>query len=639
MRARAAFRLRFGLLLGAAACALGGMAHAQTVEQLRSMSITDLAKIEVSSVSKSAEPLSEAPAAIYVITHEAIARSGASTLPEILRLAPNLQVHQTSAAAYTITARGLAGDPEAQAFSNKLLVLIDGRSVYTPLYSGVYWDMQDVVLDDVDRIEVISGPGATLWGANAVNGVINIITRKTSDTQGLLADVEAGDQEQAVNLRYGGAIGSNANYRLYVKAIQDEAFDRAAGGSSLDQWRRLQGGFRVDWAPAPRDAISLHGDAFAGTTGHPANDERIAGRNLTARWRHATGAGDDAGALQVQLYYDHTMRADRTTGRLVFDSYDVDVQHDFSLGGAQHIVWGGGARASHYVIDSISGLTFSPPSRTLFLGNVFVQDSIAIGKAATLVIGAKAEDDPYVGVSFLPSIRGSVKLGVGTTLWAAVSRAIRSPTPFDRDVVETIGGAVFLAADADFRTEKLTAYETGLRTRLGGIASLSVSGFYNVYDDLRSIELSPAGSLPLRWGNRINARTWGAEVEATVKPAPWWRLTAGYNYLHENVTFDPDASRLLGTAQIGDDPHHQASLRSSFDLGAITLDGTLRYVGPRPDPVVPAYTEVDAQIGWRVSPHLLLSVTGTNLLHASHIEYAGGERVPRSVLFGVRWQR
>ena len=616
-----------------------GPAAAQSIDELKSMSIEQLANVDVTSVTKSSEALSAAPGSIHVITRDDIARAGATTLPEALRLAPNLQVARRGAADWVITARGMSGNAGAQNFPNKLLVLIDGRSVYTPLYSGVYWDMQDVVLDDIERIEVISGPGATLWGANAVNGVINIITRKTSETHGLLADIEAGDQEQAASLRYGGTIGSSANYRVYVKAIEDEAFDLPTGGSALDQWRRLQGGFRIDWAPALRDDVSLHGDAYAGTTGHPGNDERISGRNLTALWRHATGTGDDAGALQVQLYYDRTMRADLTTGRLAFDSYDVDVQHDFGLGQAQHIVWGGGARVSRYIIDSISGLSFSPPGRTLFLGNVFAQDSIAIGKAATVVIGAKAEDDPYVGVSFLPSIRGSLKLGAATTLWAAVSRAIRSPTPFDRDVVETVAATVLLIGNNNFRTEKLTAYETGLRTQLGKLASISVSGFYNVYDDLRSIELTPVSGLPLVWGNRINAQSWGIEAEATIKPAAWWRLTAGYSFLHQRVTFDPDASRLLGAAQIGDDPHHQASLRSSIDLGPVTLDGALRYVGERPDPLVPAYTEADLQIGWRVSRRLLLSVTGSNLLHASHIEYAGGELVPRSVLFGIRWQR
>ena len=613
-------------------------AAAQSIDELKSMSIEQLANVDVTSVTKSAESLSGAPGSIHVITREDIARAGPTTLPEALRLAPNLQVARRGAADWVITARGMSGNADAQNFPNKLLVLIDGRSVYTPLYSGVYWDMQDVVLDDVDRIEVISGPGATLWGANAVNGVINIITRKVKDTQGPLAHIVAGDQDQAGSLRYGGKIGNSAGYRVYAKAIQDEAFDAVTGGSSQDRWHRLQGGFRVDWTPAPRDALTLQGDAYAGTTGHPGSDERIAGRNLTGRWRHATGPGDDSGAVQVQLYYDRTMRADPSSGRFALDSYDIDIQHDFDWGAAQHIVWGGGARVSHSFIDGISALTFAPARRTLFLGNAFVQDSIAIGKAATLVVGVKAEDDPYVGVSVLPSVRGSLRLGGGATLWAAVSRAIRSPTPFDRDVAERLGALLYLTGDRDFRTEKLTAYEAGLRGRLGGVASFSVSGFYNVYDDLRSVETTPATFIPLHWGNRINARTWGVEAEATVKPTSWWRLTAGYSYLHEDVTFDADASGLLGAAQIGDDPHHQASLRSSMDLGAFTVDGALRHVGRRPDPVVPAYSEADLRIGWRVSPHLRLSVTGTNLLHASHIEYAGGERVPRSVLFGVRWR-
>lgn len=618
-------------------------ACAQSIDDLKSMSIEQLASVDVTSVTKSAETLSGAPGSIYVISRDDIARSGVTTLPEALRLAPNLQVARRGAADWVITARGMSGNAQAQNFPNKLLVLIDGRSVYTPLYSGVYWDMQDVVLADIDRIEVISGPGATLWGANAVNGVINIITRKSGDTRGLLVDVAAGDREQGGSVRYGGAIGSNASYRVYAKAMRDDAFDAAAGGSADDGWRRAQGGFRVDWAPAARDDVTVLGDAYAGTTGHAGNDERIAGRNLTAQWRHLTGAGGDtatpgaADALQVQLYYDRTVRADATSGRFALDTYDLDLQHQVAWGSAQHIVWGGGVRVSHYFINGIGALTFSPPRRTLFLGNAFVQDSIAIGKAATLVLGVKAEDDPYAGVSILPSVRGSVQLGTAT-VWGAVSRAIRSPTPFDRDVVEKLGSLVYLIGDQDFRTEKLTAYEAGLRGQIKGLVTLSVSGFYNVYDDLRSIEIAPGGFLPLRWGNAINARAWGVEANAVIKPAPWWRLTAGYTYLHESVDFDAGASRILGTSQIGDDPRHQASLRSAMDLGPVTLDAALRHVGERPDPLVSAYTEADLRIGWRVSPRLMLSITGNNLLHASHIEYAGGERVPRSVLAGVRWQ-
>lgn len=325
------------------------------MEQLKSLSIEELANVDVTSVTKSAGTLSGAPGSIFVISHDDIARAGVTTLPEALRLAPNLQVARRGAADWVITARGLSGSAQAQNFPNKLLVLIDGRSIYTPLYSGVYWDMQDVVLADVERIEVISGPGATLWGANAVNGVINITTRKSSATQGLLVDVAAGDREQGATLRYGGTLGADASYRLYAKAIQDDAFAAVGGGSALDNWRRAQAGFRGDWSPSARDDVRLQGDAYAGTTGHPGNDERIAGRNLTASWRHLTGGGTGdatapgAGdALQVQLYYDRTMRADASNGRFVLDTYDLDFQHEFAWGRVQDIVWGGGARVSHY---------------------------------------------------------------------------------------------------------------------------------------------------------------------------------------------------------------------------------------------------------------------------------------------------
>lgn len=620
-------------------------ACAQSVDQLKSLSIEELANVDVTSVTKSTEALSGAPGSIFVISHDDIARAGVTTLPEALRLAPNLQVARRGAADWVITARGLSGSAQAQNFPNKLLVLIDGRSVYTPLYSGVYWDMQDVVLADVERIEVISGPGATLWGANAVNGVINITTRKSSATQGLLVDIAAGDREQGGTLRYGGMLGPDASYRVYATAMRDDAFDAVAGGSALDDWRRAQAGFRGDWAPSAGDDLRLQGDAYAGTTGHPGDGERIAGRNLTASWRHLTGAGsgDAAGpgtgdSLQVQLYYDRTMRADASSGRFALDTYDLDVQHEFAWGRGQQIVWGGGARVSHYDIESIGGLSFAPPRRTLFLGNAFVQDSVAIGKRATLILGVKAEDDPYSGVSLLPSIRGSIDLGAGTTVWGAVSRAIRSPTPFDRDVVERVGAVTFLIGDQDFRTEKLTAYEAGLRGRIDGAVTYSIAGFYNVYDDLRSIEPTPASFLPLRWGNMLNARTWGIEASAVIKPVSWWRLTAGYTYLHENFGFDAGASQLLGTAQLGDDPSHQASLRSAVDIGPVTVDGAVRHVGERPDPVVPAYTEADLRIGWRAARRLSLSISGNNLLHAGHVEYAGGELVPRSVLIGVRWQ-
>jgi len=281
---------------------------AQSADDLRAMSIDELINADVSSVTKVREALSEAPAAIYVISHADIVRSGANSVPEMLRLAPNLQVYQTSASHYVITARGFSGNPDAQSFANKLLVLIDGRSVYTPLFSGVYWDMQDVLPDDVDRIEVISGPGATLWGANAINGVINIITRNSGQTQGLVAKVGAGNRERAASLRYGGRINDALTYRLYAKASSSDQTRTAAGAGGHDAWSKPQGGFRFDWTPDAADSLTVQGDAYKGSENqNGAADEHIVGRNVTGRWNRSWAGG---AASQVQLYYD---RMGRTT--------------------------------------------------------------------------------------------------------------------------------------------------------------------------------------------------------------------------------------------------------------------------------------------------------------------------------------
>jgi iron complex outermembrane receptor protein len=601
-----------------------GIARAQSVDDLQRMSLDELASINVSSVTKTPESLGDAPAAIYVISHEDIVRSGAGSIPEILRLAPNLQVAETSAAHYVITARGFSGNANAQSFSDKLLVLIDGRSVYTPLFSGVYWDMQDVLPEDIERIEVISGPGATLWGANAVNGVINIITRKAAQTQGGVADVSAGSQMRSLSLQYGGRIGDNVAYRLYAKDFQDDDTKTSTGAAAHDNWSKPQVGFRLDWTPNSADALTLQGDAYRGIeaqAGAPA--EMIVGRNLFARW---TRAGQDGSSLQVQAYYDRTERATDGVGggRFALNTYDLDVQHNFALGSRNQVVWGAGVRINQYTIDNTASLLFAPSARTLDLSNVFIQDSFSITKAAKLILGLKLEDDPYSGVTALPSLRMSWNVTPTTLVWTAVSRAVRSATPFDRDVVEKIGPTVFLTGGQNFTTEKLTAYEAGLRVQPTQQLSLSVSVYYNVYDDLRSIEPNPVSFLPLSWGNAMRGSTQGLEAWGEYRVAPWWRLSAGLNLLSEHLKFLPGDAAILGVSQAGDDPKTQASLKSSMNLGrAVTLDADLRYVGALPDPRVPSYVELGGRIAWNVSSRVQLSLTGANLLHDHHQEFRG----------------
>jgi iron complex outermembrane receptor protein len=642
------------MALGCSLAAAAGTARAQTsvetggltraayeqpsLSDLGQLSIEQLADLPVTSVAKRAEPLGQAPAAIYVITHDEIERSGALTVPEMLRLAPNLQVFQTSASNYVVTARGFSGDHQAQSFTNQLLVLIDGRSVYTPLYSGVYWDMQDVLPADVDRIEVISGPGAALWGANAVNGVINIITRKASDTQGLRLDVGSGSQETAWDVRYGGKVGDTLAYRAYFRSFAERDTVTAAGRGAGDHWQRPQGGFRLDWSPSAADMVTLQGDAYQGAEAVPASaDERIEGRNLTGRWtRDLAGFG----SLQLQAYYDHTERgAVASSGSFWLDTYDVDAQHSFSWG-RHAVVWGGGGRFSRYRIDGTPSLLFTPSSRRLDLADLFVQDTVALTAKASVTLGLKLEDDPYSGLSVLPNLRASYTLGGGTLLWAAASRAVRSPTPFDRDVVEKVGGQVFLTGNPGFDPVGLTAYEAGVRGQLGSRASLSASVYYNVYDNIRSIEVAPVTFVPLHWGNGIQGSTYGLEAWADFSATDWWRLGAGLDVMGEHLRFKPGASGLLGLAQVGDDPGQTVKLKSSMTFPhGVLFDAYLRYYGALPDPRVPAYAEVTARVAWAVTKQLRLAVSGQNLLNPKHQEFPAPEAdaVPRSVFVSLSW--
>lgn len=612
----------------------------QSLEDLRNLSIEQLGQVQVTSVAKQAQALSDAPAAIYVITHDQIVRSGAKTIPEVLRLAPNLQVYRTSASQYVITARGFDGSQAFQNFSNKLLVLIDGRSVYTPMFSGVYWDMQDVVVEDIDRVEVISGPGATLWGANAVNGVINIITRDASQTQGGQVDVAGGNLDGAVSVRYGGRIGGDLAYRLYFKETVSGATDLASGAKAHDSWSRPQGGFRLDWTPSAADSVTLQGDAFSAAEaedGGPNTD--IQGRNLTARWDHDWGNGH---ASQFLAYYDYAERQTQSgggdNGGFYVNAYDLEAQDSFPLGGRNHVVWGAGARFSQYAIVNAHNLQFQPSKGTLKLFDGFVQDTLTLTDTARVVAGLKVENDPYSGISLLPDVRLSWNLSPEVLLWAAASRAIRSPTPFDDDVVEKVGGQVFLTGNPQFQPEKLTAFQLGARAQ-GGRASLSVSAYYNIYDNLRSIEPAPVTFLPLYWGNGMRAETYGVEVWGDWQATPWWRLSPGIAAMHERFYFRPGATTMFGLTQAADDPAWQARLNSSMNLGrSVTFDVDLRYVDAAPNPRLPAYAEVNARIAWDLSRRLQLSLSGLNLLHARHIEAPGADYVPRSVLAELLWR-
>jgi iron complex outermembrane receptor protein len=609
-----------GLLGGAAmAAALGaGPARALspvTVEGLGSLSIEELAGIEITSVSKRAQPAAEAPASVYVITGDDIRRSGRTALPEVLRLAPNLQVGRISSSAYAVTARGFNQDSGT---ANKLQVLIDGRSVYTPLYSGVFWDAEDVMLDDVERIEVISGPAGALWGANAVNGVINVISRHAVDTQGGVMRLDAGTTDQSGSARYGGRLGELGYFRLYGMTAFHGPSRTSLGAKAEDAWDKTQAGFRADLGPSG-DSLTLQGDVYAGETRTVAavrSKGVIQGGDLLGRWTRNLSGG---GVLEVQASADATRRTVSSGIRDTLRTVDLEAQYTVSVGGRHDLVVGAGYKASRDAFAGGPGTAFlSPDRRSMHIANLFVQDELALTDRLTLTLAGKVEDNTYTGVEYLPSARIAWRAAPTTLVWAAASRSVRTPSRFDRDLVNP----GLIAGGPNFVSERLTAYELGYRAQAFGRTSLSVSGFYHVYDDLRSAEPAGAAPFPLEIRNGQRGRTYGVEAWGAYAVTGWWRLTAGLSTLHKDLELKPGVRDLLGVGFAGADPSWQASLRSRMNLGeAVELDLGVRAVDDLPDPAVPAYLEADARLAWRVTDTAELWVQGFNLAADRHLEF------------------
>ncbi|HUQ11829.1 MAG TPA: TonB-dependent receptor [Steroidobacteraceae bacterium] len=603
--------------------------------ELSRMTLEQLAKVQVTSVSKTAQSLSTAPASIYVITHDEIVNSGAASIPEALRLAPNLQVEQFSSTDYEIGARGFGSNREAQNFSNKILILIDGRSVYNPLFSGVTYDSLDVVMEDVDRIEVISGPGATLWGSNAMNGVINIITRRASQTQGGLLQARGGEQEQGLTARYGSEAGG-ADYRVYAKALERGPSELANGDSARDRWNRVQAGFRVDQS-RDADEFTVQGDVQrASFDKGAASTVDLTQYDILGRWQRQ----GPSLATRVQVYFDRTVRDEPPQGvGFDLDTIDFEFQQEWNHAGNPHrLVWGLGRRHNDYDIGNTAGLFFVPPSRTLTLTNVFAQDAITLSESFTLTAGIKFEDNSYSGWSTLPDLRLSWAPDAKSLVWIAAARAVRAPTPLDVDVRESFGGPPILFGDPDFETEKVWAYEIGYRAQPHPRVSWSLSTFYDDYDDLRSIEGTPGTFFPLRWDNLIEGAAYGVEAWANFQVTEAWRLSPGFRSLHKRLEFKEGGFPVIGLDQVGNDPRSQASLKSSLTFGALNFDAMLRYVGKLPAPEADDYTELSARLSWQFSESLAFSLSGFNLLDDSHLEYASptANRIRRSIFAEAR---
>ena len=604
---------------------------AQVLSDLGDLSIEELSQIEVTSVSRRPEPIREAPAAVYVISADDIRRSGATTLAEALRLAPNLEVARINSPSYAISSRGL----NSLNASNKLLALIDGRSIYTPFFGSVFWDQQEVMVADIDRIEVISGPGGTLWGANAMNGVINVITKSSAYTQEGLLDAKAGDFLQRGALRWGGKLADAGTYRAYALGFAQSHTKTPDGGDAMDDWSGKQAGFRTDFA-VRNDAYTVQGDLYENLVDTP--DGRRSGGNFLGRWTRRLQNG---GSLQVQAYYDEQRRYDAsTTGGAANQwtkTFDIEAEHVFTVLGNHQIVWGVGHRTwRDYFTNTANPFILEPQAETLNLTNLYAQDTIGLRDDLRLVIGSKFEYSTFSGWAIMPNIRLGWQADARNFVWSAISRAVRSPSRLERDLF----APGIVNPSPNFDSEKLVAYEAGWRAQLSARATASVSLFYNDYSDLRTTSPNRATVFPVNFGNGWEGHTYGAELWASYSPLSWWRLDPGVSLLHKDFHLKPGEQDIAGVQTVlGHDPEHQIFLRSYMDLpNNFQLFVGLRQIAALHEIGVPSYFEADVRVGWAVTPTLELSLVGQNLVHAQHAEASALNEIPRSFYVGARWK-
>jgi iron complex outermembrane receptor protein len=633
-------RLLSEVCLAAGLALVAAPAAAQEVQQpaaqerssgrLDDLSLEQLGDVQVTSVSRSAQSVGEAPAAIFVITADDIERAGNRSIAAALRQAPNLQVARIDSANYAITARGFN---HSSGTANKLLVMVDGRIVYTPLYSGVFWDEQNAIMEDLDRIEVVSGPGGVLWGSNAVNGVINIVSRDAHETQGLLVTGGASEASRALGVRYGGRLGENAAFRVYGLGLLRSVDEPT-------EWRNYQLGFRSDWGGAS-DAFTLQGDLYRGDQDQLAGqiqDTEISGGNILGRWTRRFASG---GELSLQAYADRSERSVSSGIVAEVDAAAIDAQYQFSLGDRHNFILGAGARSTEDTFTPGPGTVFlDPGSRRLDTLSAYVQDTFALTGAIDLIAGVKLEDNDYIGLEYMPSARVAWRPDANSLVWAAVSRAVRTPSRFDTELISP----GILNGGPDFGSEAVVAYELGYRAQANERLWFSVSTYYNVYDDLRTLEATTLAIYPLEIRNGMSGETYGLEAWGSYSLADWWRINAGVNWQDKDLEIDPGSSDVFGVGYAGNDPDLQVSLRSLMDLGdRVQFDLTSRYVSELPSPQVDSYVAVDARIGLRVTDHLEVSIAGYNLLDGEgRPEFINPSLPPieveRSLFITARWR-
>jgi iron complex outermembrane receptor protein len=619
---------------------------AEGPSQLTHLSIEELARVKVVSLTGRPETASEAAGAISVITAEQIRLMGATTLPDALRLTPGLQASRIDADEWALALRGFASR-----LSRSMLVLVDGRSVWTPLFAGVFWDAQDLVLEDVDQIEVRRGPGGAVFGANALNGVISVRTKDAKDTLGGLAVAGAGSAGRTAVLRYGARAGQDAYYRVFAKhAVHDGTAPLTAAGYD-DEWTTNRGGFRLDWDARPGDRLTLSGDLYRGHSGQPvtvatftppfsvrlAGDASFRGGDLLGRWTRALSGG---GEVAVQSYYDRAVRHEPHYAE-TRDTVDLEVRHRFHWGGRHDSIWGADYRASRGRFEGVPTVQILPAMRTDDIAGVFANDEVRLaGDRLRVTLGTKLEWNDYSGWNVQPSARAAWLAGVHN-VWGAVTRGVRTSSRAERDLVfysslsaveprfaRTVG-------TREFEPESVLAVEGGYKTRFARVI-FSVTAFRNAYRDLAANETGPPAAeagrppepdrvvIPVRITNGAEGRVSGVEAAGLVSAARWLRLRASYSFLSLRLDEPPGGFR-------ANTPRHQAWLaayaapRSDLDLALV-----FRAVGGLPDRGVPSFRDLDARLAWRPRPHVELAAVGANLLAARHVEFAGGFAVERS---------
>ncbi len=687
------------LLLGGCLSLAPACGWAISDADLLNLSLEELTSLEVTSVGRKVQKITEAAAAVFVIHQEDIRRSGATSIPEALRLAPGLSVARIDGSTWSVASRGFNGR-----FLNKMQVLIDGRSVYSPPFSAVYWDMQDTLLDDIERIEVVRGPGGTLWGANAVNGVINVITKKAKDTQGGLVKAGFGTEEKGfAAVRYGDKAGERGYYRAFVKYFnrgrhKDHAYkdldwsDANDFGEAHDDWNAFRGGFRYDVAISARNDFTLLGEAYSGTAGtqmlipnfdpatsyfdQQASDTKFAGGFLLGRWQHQFAADSD---LALQVYYDRGYRDQQALAKTVWDVLDVDFQHRFRLGRRHELLWGLGYRLISDELEDGEVVEFTDHSASDQLFSLFVQDEISlIPDKLRLLIGSKFEHNDYTGLEYQPNLRLIWTPSSRHTLWGAVSRAVRTPSQMEAygDIFYAVlppdyffpsGGLpakVVVSGSEDFDSEKALSYELGYRFLPHSGFSIDTAFFYSRYWDHRSAEegsfdveyISIPGIpfpvprnllVPLGEDNKLEAESWGLEVSVDWQVRPWWRLQGSYSVLKLNTRPTSGSSDIFSSMLYEESsPQQQWSLRSSFDLGRDwDFDLWLRYVDPVTVYIIEVddYYSLDVRLAWRPVAGLELALVGQNLLEEQHTESHGefgtlSTAVPRGFYGQIKWQ-